>query len=486
MNAVIAAVRMLLNRWNGLPQRLRLLIGLLSAAVIFVAVLLAAMLFPRSTLLFAAPLESEQLTQIDAQLAAWNVPHLTTAENIMVDAGSRDTLLLRLSLAGLPRSHIATSGETLAKVSALTPDALLEAQSRTGLAGDIAIALRGIAGVADAVVVIAPAHQGAFTDEASSEASASVRLSLRPGVVLSSATVDGIIGFVASAVPSLERSHVVVLDDHGVALGEGATNQDEAEATRAALQSAFDTAFGAGATIVRVHAVHAMQSEHLHEIDHLPVSGAALDVRKSDEQYHGHEKEYAKHESTESHGSIERDRESTAAAGALSHLSVAVLVDDSRSLDLEKIRKITLAATGMEGEQGDAIHVEAVHFTRPDSPARAPSVAWIGTLLFILPYVMVLGVLVIAIRLLPTPLTLLPRKSVGVAPREALGFLEDEPPHTAAAMISALPAETAAAVLDLYPSDQRGAILARMTRRRNTFAPTWEELSRPLGRDCVL
>jgi flagellar biosynthesis/type III secretory pathway M-ring protein FliF/YscJ len=476
MNAAIAALQILPGRWKGLRPEFRLLVGVL-AAVIIVTALLAALLFPRSTLLFAAPLESEQLAQIDAQLAAWNVAHLTSAENIMVDAGSRDTILLRLSLAGLPRSHISGSGETLAKASALTPEALLEVQSRTGLAGDIAVALRGIAGIADAGVVIAPAHQGAFTDEASSQASASVRLSLRPGVVLSAATIEGIIGFVSSAVPSLERSHVVLLDDRGVALGGAATHQDDAEATRLALQSAFDSAFGTGATIVRVHAVYAQREEHLHEIDHLPVSGSALDVRKSDEQYHGHEKEYAKHESTESHGSIERDRESTATAGALSHLSVAVLVDESRHLNLEKLRKITLAATGMEGEQGDAIHVEAVHFTHPDLSARSSSVPWIGMVLFCLPYAVMPVVLIIVLRLLPARPMRLPRNSAGIAPSEALGFLADEPPHTAAAMISALPADTAAAVLDLYPSEQRGAIVARMTQRASAFAPTWAELS---------
>ncbi|HEV2262541.1 MAG TPA: hypothetical protein VGR69_09680, partial [Candidatus Rubrimentiphilum sp.] len=44
------------------------------------------------------------------------------------------------------------------------------------------------------------------------------------------------------------------------------------------------------------------------------------------------------------------------------------------------------------------------------------------------------------------------------------GALLSEPPHAAAAIISALPASTAAAILDTYPSHEREAIIARMQR----------------------
>jgi flagellar motor switch protein FliG len=44
------------------------------------------------------------------------------------------------------------------------------------------------------------------------------------------------------------------------------------------------------------------------------------------------------------------------------------------------------------------------------------------------------------------------------------GALANEPPHAAAAIISALPAATAAAVLDMYPEHERAAIVRRMQR----------------------
>ena len=92
---------------------------------------------------------------------------------------------MRLSLAGVPRLHIADSNQTLAKVGALRAQAILEAQTRDGLAGDLALGLRDITGIKDARVIIAPATSGYFADEASHEASASVQIVREPGVELS-------------------------------------------------------------------------------------------------------------------------------------------------------------------------------------------------------------------------------------------------------------------------------------------------------------
>jgi len=54
-----------------------------------------------------------------------------------------------------------------------------------------------------------------------------------------------------------------------------------------------------------------------------------------------------------------------------------------------------------------------------------------------------------------------------------------EPPHAAAAIISALPAATAAAVLELYPAHEREAIVRRMQRANTPLIPDADEI---LGR----
>jgi flagellar motor switch protein FliG len=61
------------------------------------------------------------------------------------------------------------------------------------------------------------------------------------------------------------------------------------------------------------------------------------------------------------------------------------------------------------------------------------------------------------------------------------GVLDGEPPHVAAAIISALPTATAAAVLELYPPDERAAIVRRLARDNASLVPQPEELLRARG-----
>ena len=122
---------------------------------------------------------------------------------MLIDVKRRSDLLLRLSMAGVPHAHIESSGEVLSKLGALTPQTVIDAQTRDGLAGDIELGLRGLDGVQDARVIIAPAKPGYFADEASRDASASVRLRLQPDAHLSADAIAGIRRFVAASVPGL-------------------------------------------------------------------------------------------------------------------------------------------------------------------------------------------------------------------------------------------------------------------------------------------
>ena len=58
------------------------------------------------------------------------------------------------------------------------------------------------------------------------------------------------------------------------------------------------------------------------------------------------------------------------------------------------------------------------------------------------------------------------------------GALANEPPHTAAAIISALPAATATAVLEMYPPEERAAIIRRMSRAATPVVPDYETVLR--------
>ena len=244
------AISHLLARWNALPRAIRL-IASAGALILAIGIITATLLVhPARTPLFPTPLHPEQLAEVEERLAAWNVPFIPTADNVTVDSGRRNDLLLRLSLAGAPHLHLSSTEEALGSIGVLTPQAVVEAQTRAGLAGDIEAGLRGIDGVDDARVIVVPAKGPEFADQSSQAASASVRLRLRARSTLSRATVDGIRAFVAASVPGLEPARVTILDDRGVALGDDAANGDDAAFLQQTLQSALDAAFGDRKSVV--------------------------------------------------------------------------------------------------------------------------------------------------------------------------------------------------------------------------------------------
>ena len=322
MESSIARLRVALARKPALAAA--------AGAAALVAILIALLLRRDSRIaLYASPLRPEQVAEVAQTLSSWNAPYLVEGDSIRVDAGRRNDLLLRLSLAGVPHAHVETRSEALAKASALTPQSVIDSEQLEGLAGEIALGLRGVAGIRDAHVIIAPARPPTFADETAHEASASVRLSLDPGTKLQARTLLGIRAFVAAGVAGLDAARVALLDDRGATLGddESGPAPSERDGLEASLQSALDTAFGAGATIVRVHA-----------------------------------------RSTQ--------------------LSVAIAVDSARTLDLAKIRSLAAATLGIDVQRGDALDVEEVAFTAAAAQAPSSAATVIAGLAAVLPPVL--------------------------------------------------------------------------------------------------
>lgn len=444
--------------------------------------------------LFATPLAPEQVAEVQTQLAAWNIAFAPTADNVRVAAAKRSDILLRLSIGGLPHAHLATSAEVFAHAGALTPQSVLEAQTRDGLAADLALGLRGLAGVADARVIIAPARTGMYADEASHDASASVRISLVAGARLNARTIAGIRAFVAGGVPGLDAARVTVLDDGGLA-PDAAAGDFDGDSTQLALQSALDAAFGPNSTIVRVHRESVGERRDVHDFRRTP-AGGALTRSATDERYTSSVKKYSKVNAVEDRGSDTHDEVRVALAGAVQRRSVAVFVDASKRLDLDKIRSLAEATAGLDIKHGDLLHVEAMRFN-VDAGAPAPAPAnWavFGAFAGILPQAIVACSIGLAILFGGRPAFALAtrlvesstvrttvREVAGIPPSRVRGALAGEPPHIAAAIISALPAATATAVLELYPADERAAIVRRLARAASPLVPDAEELIRARG-----
>ncbi len=479
-----------LARWNRLSRALRAVTAAASLAFVALCVSAGLLWHPPGLALFPAPLHPDQLAEVEERLAGWGVAFTPTGDNVVVAASRRNDLLLRLSLAGVPHPHLGSTGEALASVGVLTPQSVVDAQARAGLAGDIEAGLRGIEGVDDARVIVAPAKASEFADEAAHAAGASVRLRLQSGAVLSREAIAGIRAFVAASVPELEAKHVTVLDDRGVALGES-TGGDDAAGLQRSLQSALDAAFGEAATIVRVRAQYSGQETSERDLRRVPVGADAIERTARSESYDASGKRYRHMEEGEARGSDTHEVVSQQPPGALERLSTAVFVDAGRALDVAKVRRLAAAAVGYDPSRGDALAVEAVSFAR--KPATRRSVWWLlyGAAVPLAPAVVLALALVLSVRLALPRLasvaeTFVERAAIDRASQAAAGFaparvrslLEQEPPHAAAAIISALPAATATAVLELYPPHEREAIVERMQRRHSPLVDDARELLR--------
>jgi flagellar M-ring protein FliF len=479
------------TRWLQLPMYARVVIGVCVCAIV-VALAVISMKRDGESALFARPLLPDQLTDVETHLAAWSIPYVADSDNVRVASKSRNDVLLRLSLAGVPRPHIADSSETLANVGALTPQSVLEAQSRDGLAGDLALGLRGIAGIADATVIIAPASQGYFADEASHQASASVRLTLERGVTLSPETVNGVKTFVAAGVPGLDPGHVAVVDDRGIALsGRASSGDGAAAALQESIQSALDQVLGAGRAIVRAHVELDDRTNVQLETKRTPALGTALSNSSVDERYDNGKKHYAKSQSASDAGSDVVQSETASAPGTVQRVSIAVFLDQSLAAQSARIRSLVETAAGINYARGDTVTVVPIALVpaaaaapaalAPTAPLRSVLATLLGALPPIIIFLAWLGLLLVLAKPLEAALgpvdnralTAAQPRAVPVKLDAALGpeaihdALCGEPPHTAATVIAGLPTPTAAAVLDLYPSEVRREIIGRLGRTRS-------------------
>ena len=478
-----------LRRWNALGGRTRAALGaaLLLAAVASTAIGIA--MHPARSALFSNPLYPAQLAEIEEQLAAWNEPFTPVHRNVVVAAGRRSALLLRLALVGLPHDHVPDSTEALAGIGVLTPQSVVDAQTRVGLAGDIERALRGMHGIRDARVIIAPARRAAFADESATPATASVRVRVVARMQIDATEARGIRRFVAASVPGLTAQRVTLLDDGGNAF-ERSNVGGAAAGTRlqATLQGALDRAFGVGSTIVRVVEERDPATRSISTLTRAPYGPGALSESSTNERYRKGGMGYDRSSARRQRGLAQRRVRESFPAGSLRRRDVAVLVDARRVADIAAIRELVSAAAGIDARRGDRLVVEALPFARKQPIVRDGWWLAYGAIVPLLPTLVASLAGLLVLRAMRSPFRWAARAAMralrtrpavaefgGYAPTALRGALRDEPPHAAAAMMSALPASTVAAVLELYPPEERAAILRNMARTRSPLVPSAEE-----------
>lgn len=455
------------------------------AAAAVAAVAAGLVRFESDAPLFDAALRPSQSADVENALTLWGEPFHADAQGtqIYVAASRRRDLLLRLTLAGLPRRYVPTSADVLDdQANALTPQSVLDDRRRSGIEGDLVSGLRRIAGVADAVVVLPSARNDPLDDPGTSApVAAAVQLTVEPGATLSADSVAGIKRFVASAWPGLSPERVTVVDGSGAAIGsfpspDASTAKERRIET--SVQSALDAVFGAGAAVVRVDVEAAGSEQQVRSTKVVPHGPLSADV--------------ARERGTDAGKSFDRERtvrrfaydtvaeQRSTQADAPERTSVAVFLDSARvSQDAASgIAALVRAAAGADLAGGDAVVVRTMAFATPRpvpsaAPGAAPDVRAAAIRAAVAFAIALFGLATLPLARTATLSAPSAAHVVPAAVQEAEGAcyqrassvlvsLEGESPHAAAYVLASMPSEIREAVLRRCSPSRRARIAAHL------------------------
>ncbi len=443
----------------------------LAGSLVVVSALLAvvASKMGAQTALFGAALHPSQTAEVERVLTIWNEPFTADPAHtqIFVPSGRRRDLLLHLTLAGLPHRYVPTTSDVLEQpANVFAPQTVMDDRRRAGIEGDLVAGLRRINGVADAMVVIAPAQDDPLAADTGTKASASVQLVMQAGAALSATAVSGIKRFVAASYPGLSADRVVVVDGFGVAAGAQPPDKATSREVRlqTSIQTALDAVFGMGAAIVRVSVRNAGEDRSAQSTRVTPHGLLEADSGKERGSDNGKRFERERNHTRYAYDTLVETR--SAHADALVHIAVAVFLDARKiSLDQAKlVADLVRAAAGADLLSGDQVVVQALTFRDPviaAAPARRLGVRKVLASSLALLAAVMLGALLIRQYAHGTSHA---HNDAAVAVHATL---EHELPQTAAYVLRAMPQRVRDQVLSEYSIEQRERIVAHLNGRTN-------------------
>lgn len=203
-------------KWQELPPRRKLIVGLVAAAIPAVIISLAIWASkPDYTVLFSG-LSPEDTQVIEDELNTAKVPYKVSegGKSLMVPSSEVYKVRMRLANKGLPESSSAVGFEGFDKTDFGTTDFVQKLKYQRALQVELTRTISQIREVAAARVHIVLPKETVFTEH-EQPAKASVVLKLRPGTRLDESQVNGITHLVASSVENLNKENITVIDTHG-------------------------------------------------------------------------------------------------------------------------------------------------------------------------------------------------------------------------------------------------------------------------------
>jgi flagellar M-ring protein FliF len=387
---------------------------------------------PSYTLLYS-DLDAESASAVVTQLKNAKVPYVLddNGRSVRVASDKIDELRLDMASQGLPASG-RVGFEIFDRTAFGTTEFLEHVNYRRGLEGELARTISTISEVSSARVHIALAKDSLFTGDAQ-PAKASVVLKLRNNRPLAASTIAGIAGLVAGSVESLRPEAVVIVDTFGRPLSR--TNMDHEEADSGIqiddqrrveqdlstkVIALLEPVVGPGHVRVNVSARLSSNSEEQTEERWDPTTVLRSRQSTSDVGSQASSQGIAgaranappnasttpptpapavgpaqtgRSSETANYEVSKLTRHTVAPSGQLARLSVAVILDDERTVtkdaegkvqtttkareaaDIERIKGLVSAAVGLDPARGDQLTVENIAFEEVPVEQEVPAPA---------------------------------------------------------------------------------------------------------------
>ena len=376
-------------------QKAIVLVGL--ALVVGLAVLFSTLTSAPTYGVLFSNLSSQDAGAISAKLQAANVPFQLAngGQTILVPQNMVDQERIDMAQAGLPANS--TVGLSLLSTVGITTSQLTQqADYQAALQGQLEQTIEAINGVSSAQVNLALPPTDVFAVGSGQSPSASVIVTLSPGVTLTSTQVQAIVHLVASAIPGMSASGVTVADQNGDVLaapGMSSTGGSSSGTTQAfdsqlesSIQSMLDTVLGPSNANVRVAATlnfnkitTSTQSIPMGK-NGKPITAVTQNQTQT-QTYTGTGAvpggalggagvvaangtgTYKQTSATTSYAMGQISQTVNQAPGQIQRLSIAVAVNSkAKGASVTKIRQLVSAAAGVVAARGDTLSVVALPF----------------------------------------------------------------------------------------------------------------------------
>lgn len=390
-----------------------------------VGILLMAMIATKTQMsLLYSGLDEITIAELALKLDNMKVQHENRNGAVYVDKKQRDKVRMELAREGLPKKG-QQGYELLDNVSGFgTTSEMFQATYWRAKEGEIARTITSMEEVEDARVHIAPQKKTAFNRE-DNHASASVMVKMKGGASPDKGNARAIKYMVALAVGNLSPNQVTVIDaSTGKIIGGNEDDPDYAMIQKrsemehkmiANLEEMIGAHVGFDKVKVRVAIDVDNKEEILRQKQIDPNSRTIISTSNSEKNETSQDKQAGEvsagtnvpngasdgeggsssSKRTESDEKVnyevsQTERESRTRAGAVSRLSVAVLVDDMIMIkekgkmvarprtqeDLDTIAALVKSASGFDEKRGDTVTVKALSFVRPPEMSSPPHVVW--------------------------------------------------------------------------------------------------------------